>query len=105
VLLGGLLLAFRTGTSEPSIAFVGGQDIGAVPGVGEIRPERPAEQIAPQAPVMIVPVQPQESAVSSWMGAVVLLGGVAIICAFAYNMFRLHLQYKKSTEFDEAMFP
>ena len=42
VLLGGLLMAFRTGTSEPSRLFVGGQDI--APGEYAVRPDRPAER-------------------------------------------------------------
>jgi hypothetical protein len=105
VLLGGLLLAFRGGsTSDQGIAVVGGQEAAAIPEISGIRPDRPAEQIAPRAPV-IIPVQVEGQMDGGWMGPIVLLGAVAIISALIYSMFRMYLQYKVSHDIDESMFP
>jgi hypothetical protein len=109
ILLGGMSMAlFSGGRSAPDVAYVP-RPIMESSGPADVMPQagtEPRVGAAPQAPVVIpVPVERESRFEPKFMVLLVLLGGVAIICAFVYNMFRMYLQYKKSHDIDEAMFP
>src|SRR5687767_12451733 len=87
VLLGGLTFGFfRLSSSGPDVAAASRPVVVEPSGSG---PADAAPEVAVQP--RLIPVR-EETPIAALMLPLVLLGAVAIICAFGYNMFRMYLQ-------------